>query len=213
MHKFITVCILIIAPDILFAQLQHDVPENDSVNSKWSFSLWGDYFIIPDDKDIFNPTFYADHKSLHFEARYNYEDLNTASAFAGWRFETGNTLQFVAIPMMSIVFGNTNGIAPGLEVELIYKKFDFYSESEYLFDFSGKENNFAYTYTELAATIFKEHVRTGLTGQRTRLYQTKLDIQRGVFAEYYFGRFRVGAYYYDPFSSSNLGVISFSVDF
>jgi hypothetical protein len=82
-----------------------------------------------------------------------------------------------------------------------------------LFDFASKENNFAYTYTELAVTFFKDHARTGLTGQRTRLYETKLDIQRGVFGEYYFGRFRVGAYYYDPFTESNFGVISFSVDF
>jgi hypothetical protein len=97
--------------------------------------------------------------------------------------------------MLSIVFGNTNGIAPGLELELIYNKFDLYSESEYLFDFEGKENNFAYTYTELAATIFNDHVRTGSTGQRTRSFHAEFDVERGVFAEYYFGRFRVGVYY------------------
>src|SRR3954453_19143936 len=213
MFKLITVLFLAFIPDNLFAQLQHELPANDSAELKWSFSLWGDYFIIPGEDNFFNPTFYADHKSLHLEGRYNYEDMNTASVFAGWKFETGNKLQFVAIPMMSIVFGNTNGVAPGLELEFIYKKFDFYSESEYLIDFAGKENNFVYTYTELAATIFDDHVRTGLTGQRTRLYETEFDVQRGVFAEYYFGRFRVGAYYYDPFSGSNFGVVSFSVDF
>jgi len=213
MNKFIALLILVICPNILLAQLQHEVSESDSANSKWSFSLWGDYFIIPNDKNIFNPTFYADHKSLHFEGRYNYEDINTASAFAGWRFETGNKLQLAATPMMGIAFGNTNGIAPGLELELTYKFLDLYTESEYLFDFASKENNFAYTYFELAATMLNEHVRTGLTGQRTRLYQTEFDVQRGVFAEYYFGRFRAGLYYFDPFSTDNFIDVSFSIDF
>jgi hypothetical protein len=41
--------------------------ENDSSESKWSFPLWSEYFIIPNDKNIFNPTFYAKHKSLQLE--------------------------------------------------------------------------------------------------------------------------------------------------
>jgi hypothetical protein len=213
MSKFFTPFILTFVPNILFAQLQHEVPANDSVKPGWSFSLWADYFIIPEESNFLNPTFYADHKAFHFEGRYNYEDMNTASAFAGWKLETGNKFQFIATPMLGFTFGNTNGFLPALELELIYKNFDFYSESEYMIDFESNENNFAYTYTELAATIFKDHVRTGLTGQRTRLYQTEFDVQRGVFAEYYFGRFRAGVYYYDPFSNSNFGVVSLSVDF
>jgi hypothetical protein len=75
------VLILLAVPNILFAQLQHEILQTIQQIQNGLFSLWGDYFIIPNDKNIFNPTFYADHKSLHFEGRYNYEDINTASAF------------------------------------------------------------------------------------------------------------------------------------
>ena len=98
----------------------------DSTSSKWNFSAWAEYFIIPGEQDFFNPTFYARSEKLHFEGRYNYEDRNTASFWGGWRFKFGTGVKFVIVPMAGIVFGNTDGIAPGLEMEIGYKKFDFY---------------------------------------------------------------------------------------
>ena len=179
---------------------------------EWAFTMWGDYYIIPGDIDFLMPVFSADHNAWHFEARYNYEDLNTASVFAGWRLETGKQVEIAFTPIIGSVFGNPNGIAPGYELEIVYKAFDLYSESEYMFDFSGKENNFFYTWTELAV-MPTDQLRTGITIQRTRLYQTEFEIQRGLLAEYYFGKFRAGVYYFSPFSSDNFLVASFSVDF
>lgn len=197
-----------------FASLKLSAQESaiDSVGSQWNFSAWAEMFIIPGEEDFFNPTFYARHKSLHLEARYNYEDRNTASLWAGHRFKFGKAVKFVFVPMGAIVFGNTNGIAPGLETEITYKKFDFYSESEYVFDFSSHENNFFYSYAELAIRPIRS-LRTGITIQRTRLFESPRELQRGIFGEYYFGRFRVGVFYFSPFASDNYWIASFSVDF
>jgi len=197
-----------------FASLKVLAQENqiDSASSQWNFSAWAEMFIIPGEEDFFNPTFYARHKSLHLEARYNYEDRNTASLWAGHRFKFGKGVKFVLVPMGAVVFGNTNGIAPGLEIEVMYKKFDFYSESEHVFDFNSKENNFFYMYSELAIRPIQA-LRTGIIAQRTRLFESEREIQRGIFAEYYFGRFRAGVFYFSPFASDNFWVASFSVDF
>ena len=101
---------------------------------------------------------------------------------------------------------------PGLEMEIVYRKFDLYSESEYIFDLTGKENNFFYAYSELAIRPINP-LRTGITIQRTRLFQSERELQRGIFAEYYFGRFRLGAFYFSPFASDNFWIASASVDF
>src|SRR3954454_19901881 len=69
----------------LFAQEN----EIDSTSSHWNFSAWAEMFIIPQEEDFFNPTIYARHKTLHLEGRYNYEDRNTASFWAGRRFKFG----------------------------------------------------------------------------------------------------------------------------
>ncbi len=79
----------------------------------------------------------ADKNMLHLEARYNYEDRNTASVFAGMNFSFGNQLKLSLTPMAGLVFGRLNGAAPGLETVLSYKIFNFNSQSEYLFDFYG----------------------------------------------------------------------------
>jgi len=184
----------------------------DTTSSKWNFSAWAEMFIIPGEEDFFNPTFYARHKSLHLEARYNYEDKNTASLWAGHRFKFGKGVKFVFVPMGSIIFGNTNGLAPGLEMEIAYKKFDFYSESEYVFDFSSHQNNFFYNYSELAIRPI-DPLRTGVVTQRTRLFESPRELERGIFAEYYFGRFRAGVFYFNPFATDNFWIASFSVDF
>ena len=76
----------------------------------------------------------------------------TPHLYGRHQFKFGKGVKFVLVPMGSVVFGNTNGLAPGLEIEITYKKFDFYSESEYVFDFSSRENNFFYDYSELAIT-------------------------------------------------------------
>lgn len=184
----------------------------DSSQPKWSFSTSGYYYFVPDDKNTFTLIGSADHKALHFEGRYNYEDVNTASAFAGWRFETGEKFQFGATPMIGFAVGNTDGFIPALELDASYKIFDFYSESEYLIDFSSNENNFFYVWSELGVTPF-DALRTGISIQRTKLYQTGLDTQRGIFAEYSFWKLTAGMYYFNPFSTNNFVIASLSFDF
>jgi len=199
---------------LFFASMKLSAQENqiDSASSQWRFSAWAEMFIVPGEQDYFNPNFYARHKSLHLEARYNYEDRNTASLWAGHRFTFGKGVKFVFVPMGAIVLGNTNGLAPGLEMEIMYGKFDFYAESEYVFDFSSKENNFFYNYSELAIRPITA-LRTGIITQRTKLFGTPREFQPGIFGEYYFGRCRAGVFYFSPFASDNYWLASFSVDF
>jgi len=186
--------------------------QEEEADSSWNFEAWFEMFIIPHREDIFNPTFYARHKTLHLEGRYNYEDKNTASLWAGYRFLFGQAVKFELVPMGGVVFGSTNGVAPGLETDITYKKFDFYTESEYLVEFSSKENNFFYMYSEVAIQPIKQ-IRTGIMTQRTRLFESARELQRGIFGEYYFGRFRAGVFYFSPFASDQFWVASFSFGF
>ena len=197
---------------ICFVSLKLSAQETDSARAKWNFSAWADMFILPGQDDYFNPTFYARRKNLHMEARYNYEDRNTASFWAGRRFRFGDKVGFLLVPMFGVVVGNTNGVAPGFEGEINFRKFDAYTEMEHVFDFESKENNFFYLYSEFAIRPIKP-IRTGLMLQRTKLFDSQFEVEHGFFAEYYFGRFRVGAFYFNPFSDSEFWIVNASVDF
>ncbi|HWT79462.1 MAG TPA: hypothetical protein VN648_11745, partial [Candidatus Methylomirabilis sp.] len=45
----------------------------------WSFSASAYTYFVPDSRDYVQPTVTADRRWLHLEARYNYENLETAS--------------------------------------------------------------------------------------------------------------------------------------
>lgn len=194
--------------DMVSTSISSDTTAPDN----WQFEGSGYYYIIPNESDEITLLGYADYKSVHLEVRYNYEDKNTASLFGGYRFETGSKLVFGATPIVGYVFGNTNGLAPGLLIDLSYGKFDFYSESEYVFDLNGSENNFYYTWSELAVSP-TENFRTGISANRTRLYQTDLDFQRGIFAQYSLGKLTAGIHYFNPFSDDYFLITTISIEF
>ena len=202
--------ILVIAalPVMAWAQVGEIKTPADSSASPWSVSATGYYYFFQgSENNTLTLIGSLDYKSIHIEPRYNYEGQHTGSVFAGWRFEAEGKFKFAATPMVGLVFGDIKGFAPALEWELSYKAFDFYSETEYVIDQAGSENNFLYTWTEFGFSPM-ETFRTGISVQRTRLYETSLDLQRGVFAEYSFWKLTAGLHYFNPFSNDYFFIAS-----
>ena len=161
----------------------------------WEFSVEGNLYIL-EDNTFFNPVISADNNYFHLEARYNDEDLETGSLFAGYNFQKGEDVAVRVTPMIGVVFGNSNGVAPGFIFELNYKKLSFSSEGEYLFSTDEKESNFFYSWSELAYSP-AEWIWFGIAGQRTRAYKTDLDVQRGFLLGVGFGNFAITGYLMD----------------
>ena len=102
---------------------------------------------MPDSRDYAQPTITAGRAWPHLEARYNYEALDTGSAWVGHNFGGGEKLAWEFIRMLGGVFGNTTGIAPGYEGSLSWWKLELYSEGEYVFDTRESSYNFFYTWS------------------------------------------------------------------
>ena len=179
----------------------------------WAYSATGYYYSPPDEDNFLLVIATADRESLHLEARYNYEALDTGSLFAGWTFAGGDKLTYELTPMLGAVFGETQGIAPGFEASLAYGIADFYIEAEYLYDFDNHEDSYTYAWSELGFSPLK-WLRFGFVGQRTRVYNTDRDIQRGGFAQLLFGRAILGFYLFNPDDSADrLAVVSLGAEF
>ena len=207
-NKLLVLLFLAGLPFMSTAQVGEIKTPVDSSASALSVSATGYYYFFPGSaNNTLTLIGSMDYKSFHLEPRYNYEAQNTGSVFAGWRFEAEGKLTFAATPMLGIVFGSVKGFAPGLEWELSYKAFDFYSETEYVIDQAGSQYNYFYTWTEFGYSPM-ETFRAGISVQRTRLYQTSLDLQRGVFAEYSFWKLTAGLHYFNPFSSDYFFIAS-----
>jgi hypothetical protein len=186
--------------------------ENKDSISAWSFSAEGDQYVFPTEADILTLIASANKNKLHLEARYNYENRNTASLWGGMNFSFGKNVKFVLTPIAGVVFGQMNGLAPGLLADISYKSLYFNSQTEWVFDFKSSEESFVYTFLQLGVGV-TENLSLGITAQRSRLILSNTDLQRGFFAEYTFWKMTAGLSYFDPFSSDYYFMAVLAVDF
>ena len=180
--------------------------------AEWSASASVNIYVVEGDRTYAQPTLAADYKWLHLEARYNYEALDTGSVWLGYSLGVGETLSLEFRPLVGGVFGATTGVAPGYELTLAYWKLDLYSEGEYLFDTDDSSGNFAYTWTELGLSPV-EWLRFGLVAQRTRAYQTDVEIQRGLFVGLSYRWFSFNTYVFDIDQSEQTFVLGLGASF
>lgn len=164
---------------------------------EWSFSVSVAGYFVPDDRDYAQPTFTADRDWLHLEARYNYEALETGSAWIGYNFSFGEEVTLELTPMAGVIFGDLRGVAPGYEATLSWWKFELYTEGEFVFDTDDSSGNFFYSWSELSFAPADEF-RIGLVAQRTKAYETNFDIQRGFLVGFSFKRVDFTMYIFNP---------------
>jgi hypothetical protein len=185
--------------------------ETDDDN-KWAFSVSAYSYFVPEDREYVQPTITADRGWLHLEARYNYEDLDTASTWVGYNFAGGEKLEWEFIPMLGGAFGETSGIAPGYKGSLSWWKLELYSEGEYFFDFDVHDDSFFYNWSELALAPV-DWFRFGVVAQRTRVYDSDVDIQRGLLVGFSYKKIDLGTYVFNLDESRPTVVISVGLSF
>jgi hypothetical protein len=170
---------------------------------EWEYNLTVDGYIIPDGTSYVDPVFTADRNWLHLEARYNYENLRTGSLWAGYNFsagdvESGGRWELDVTPMIGGVFGRTNGIAPGFEVALKYrKKIEASINNEYVFDTTSKSGNFYYSWPQLTY-LPVEWFHVGAVAQHTAAYHTPVNIQRGFLVGFSHSHWEFTTYVFNP---------------
>lgn len=192
-----------------FAAVFMPVLAQQADSSAWEFNADASLYFIPGDFFIL-PVFRADKNKLHLEARYNYEDRETFSMWAGYNFNGGRKLEYTITPMIGGVVGRTTGVAPGLEMTFTYKGFELYSESEYMFDFENE--NYFYNWSDLTYSPL-EWLWFGISGQRTRVYQSDLEVQRGLLIGGGLKNWELSTYFYNIGANDAFVLATISVRF
>ncbi len=177
----------------------------------WSWSASAYQYWLPGDSDFLVGIATADHGALHLEARWQYEDLRSASAFAGWTFEAGEELHLEVTPIAGVVFGRTTGLVPGLELDLGWRWLGFYVEAEYVLDLEDTGASYFYLWSELTATPAK-WLALGLVGQRTRLVKTSVEVQRGLLGRLSHGGLSAAVYLFNPATPDWFAVTALSLE-
>ncbi|RIL05184.1 MAG: hypothetical protein DCC75_11920 [Proteobacteria bacterium] len=146
--------------------------------SSLSLDLAFQQYFLPSDSDLSVPVASLYWSNILIEARYNYESRDAASIWLGRPFAFGETWEFELTPMVGGIFGEIEGVAPGLKADISWRRLNLYSEAEYVFDSAGRDNNFFYSWSELTVGLL-DWLRVGIVGNRTRLYDSSVELDRG----------------------------------
>jgi hypothetical protein len=177
----------------------HPAHAEKAAEPAWEFSVTAFTYDVAHGESYVSPIVTAERGDLHLEARYNYEAQDTGSLFVGWNFHHSffdDALAMKLTPLVGGVIGDVNGVAPGVELDLAYSRFDLYTEAEYVFDVDDKDNNFFYDWSQLTWSPI-DAVHLGLVAQRTRAYTTGLDVQRGLLLGVTLDRLQVTGYLFN----------------
>lgn len=151
---------------------------SETAQNPWAYNLTVDGYVVPNAQFYVDPVLSADRNWLHLEARYNYENLKTGSLWLGYNFSTGKKVLLNVTPMIGVVFGRTNGVAPGLELSLTYRKLELSISNEYVFDTSDRSGSFYFSWPQLTYSPM-EWLHVGLVAQHSKAFQTSLATQGG----------------------------------
>ena len=177
----------------------------------WEFAITAYPTVVRDGENYTSVIGAADRGPLHLEARYNYESIGARSAFVGWTFSGGEAITWELTPLLGGAWGTTKAFVPGLEVSVAWGKLDFYSEAEYVRS-SERTDRYFYAWSELGFRPV-EWLRIGVAGQRTNVYGSERDIQRGPFAQVTWGPVTIGGFWFNPGSSDQIFVGSIGATF
>ena len=184
----------------------------DDAAPKVSGSVTGFYYAMRDEPDFGVGVGMINRGALHLEGRYNYEVHDAGSLFAGWNFSGGDTVTWQVTPIIGALVGGARGVIPGVEASVAYEAFDAYVEAEYVDDRQNRDDRYFYAWSELGWKPV-EWLRLGLVGQRTHTVHTDRDLQRGLFAQFLFGRTTLAVYAFNPDSGSHYVIGAIGVQF
>ncbi|MFA6957252.1 MAG: hypothetical protein WC538_15385 [Thermoanaerobaculia bacterium] len=201
---------MILALGAIPALAQSD--ETRKLVSQWEYYAEVTGNFVPDGGDYAAPVIMADRDWLHLEARYNYEDQNTTSVWGGYSFKSGGDESLVVTPMLGGVFGDTDGVAAGVEVIADWKRLDLYVEGEHLFASGDDEEDFTYFWSELTYRA-SDWFRAGLVSQRTRAIETDVGVMRGALVVLTFENVYLYTSLFEPGSDDETLVVSLGAEF
>ncbi|MBL9173158.1 MAG: hypothetical protein JNL10_06470 [Verrucomicrobiales bacterium] len=184
----------------------------DSNTRSWTASVSTFGYLVPDGQSYGQPTVVADVGRLHLEARYNYEGLETGSLWVGYNLHFGERLTLDLTPMVGGVVGDVRGVAPGVEATLSWWKLEGYWEMEYVASAAGRDDSFLYLWSEVSLSVL-DWLRVGGAAQRTSVYETEVDIQRGFLVGLQFDPVAFTTYVFNPAQARPTLVMALEVSF
>jgi hypothetical protein len=142
----------------------------------------------------------------YFEARGNYEAINSVSLYFGKAFGKKGLISYSVTPIAGLVMGMFNGGSVGANVALDYKKLSFSSQSQYTFSIENGTTNFTYSWSDLTYQL-KKWVSAGVS-----LQQTRGQFEKGILVRVAYKNLSIPLYVFNPATSERYFVLGLNLE-
>lgn len=150
-------------------------------------------------------------KGFYTELRYNYEDVQTLSLYAGKTYAGGKALNYTVTPMIGFSKGKFTGFSIAANFDAEWKSLYFSSQTQYSTGTKKEIADFFFCWSELGYNISK-NIFGGFAAQLTR--QNGLDeFQPGFVAGVIFKNITIPVYAFSPFRTDCSVIIGLNYEF
>jgi len=174
--------------------------------------VFENYNYMGHQSSLFVPIIHIETKhNWYGEVRYNYEDVQTISMYAGKTFSGGNKFNYTLTPLIGYSAGNFTGSSLALNNEVDWKNFYFSSQSQYSFSFKKEVSNFFFTWSELGYNVSSNFFAGAALQYTWQL--NKGEGEPGFVAGINFKNFSVPFYVFNPFKQASYIVLGLNYEY
>jgi hypothetical protein len=168
--------------------------------------------LMPGSKNVWVPVIhFKGSKNFYAKASYNYEELNTASLYAGKTFEGGKKITYAVTPMAGVVFGKFKGVSAAANREINISELNFSAQMQYIISTVAKEENFFYNWCELSHNFLKKFYG-GISLQQTLIYNNKMQTEAGALIGFNACNITIPLYVFNPLSAQRHFIAGFIIE-
>lgn len=154
---------------------------------------------------------YQTEKGFYTELRYNYEDVQTLSLFAGKTFFTGSKLGCTLTPMLGLSTGNFSGASVAVNAEADWKNFYLSTQTQYSAATRKGVSNFFFSWSELGYNLSRSFF-AGVALQYTRQEGVSYT-EPGIVAGLSFKNFSLPFYLFKPFQTDQYIIVGLNFEY
>ncbi|MEO7983765.1 MAG: hypothetical protein ABI688_06765 [Bacteroidota bacterium] len=161
---------------------------------------------------VWMPVFhYQATKGFYAELRYNYEDVQTLSLFAGKTFTGRNDLEWAITPMVGFSTGKFTGASLAVNAEAEWKDFYFSTQAQFSRSTESATDNFFFNWSEGGYNL-SENFFGGIAVQFTGM-QNGCELEPGFVAGLNLKNLSVPVYIFNPFKQGTYFVLGLNYSF
>jgi hypothetical protein len=155
---------------------------------------------------------YKSKSNWYAEARYNYDELNVFSLYAGRTFSGQQNLAYSITPMIGGMTGRTRGGSLALNTEFDFRRFNFSSQSQYCVNADSRSNNYFFSWSELSYQPL-EWLYAGISLQNTQIYRSASLHEPGLLVGLSYKQWNFPVYSFNPFANERYFVVGLNWEF